>query len=38
MRICMIHDNIYPDGTAECTECGDGEQLITAFPKKINER
>jgi len=33
MRICMIHDNIFSDGTDECYECGNGEQLIPALPE-----
>jgi len=33
MRICMIHDNIFPDHIDECTDCKNDESLIPAFPE-----
>ena len=28
MRICVICDSIYPDGTDECKVCKDGGELV----------
>jgi len=35
LRICTICDSLYPVGTAECTECRDGGELIPLMPEAI---
>ncbi len=29
MKVCIICDSLYPDGTDECKECNDGGELIS---------